>query len=146
MRERKLNGLGVASFNMSDDDIERFMKKDWVMTGSDGSDGHPRFFGTYPRKLRVYVYQKKLITLSFAIRASSSLPAQLIRIAERGEVRNGYFADVIAFDPATISDQATYEHPEQLATGMKYVIVNGKLAVEDGKYTGALAGRALRRK
>jgi N-acyl-D-amino-acid deacylase len=146
MRERKLNGLAVASFNMSDDDIERFMRKDWVMTGSDGSDGHPRFFGTYPRKLRVYVFQKNLITLSFAIRAGSSLPAQLIRIPERGEVRNSYFADVIAFDPATVSDQATYEHPEQLATGMKYVIVNGKLAVEDGKYTGALAGRALRRK
>ncbi len=146
MRERKLGGLSVASFNMNEDDIVRFMKQDWVMTGSDGSEGHPRLYGTFPRKLRLYVLQKKVIPLPAAIRGSSSFPARVIRIPERGEVRRGYFADVIAFDPVTIADQSTYEHPEQLATGMKYVIVNGALAVEDGKYTGALAGRALRRK
>ncbi len=138
--------LAVASFNMNDEDVERFMKQDFVMTGSDGSAGHPRMYGTYPRKLRQYVYEKKLITLPYAIRASSGLPAETLRIAERGFLRSGYFADVIVFDPATVADRATYEKPEELATGMKYVIVNGKLAVDDGNYTGILAGRPLRRR
>lgn len=145
MRERKLEGLAVASFNMNEDDVVRFMKQPWVMTGSDGSYGHPRMFGTFPRKLRVYVYEKKVITLPFMIHASSDLTAKTVRIPERGLLRTGYFADVIAFDPATVADQSTYEHPEKLAVGMKYVIVNGKLAVEDGKYNGALAGRPLRK-
>jgi N-acyl-D-amino-acid deacylase len=146
MLERKLNGLAVASFNMNEDDIVRFMRQPWVMTGSDGSQGHPRLYGTFPRKLRGYVFQKKVLTLPAAIRVSSSLPAHLAHFAQRGELREGFFADVIAFDPATFADRATYEHPDLLAVGMKYVIVNGQLAIEDGKYTGALAGRALRRK
>ena len=145
MRDRHLEGLDVASFNMSEDDIVRFMKQPWVMTGSDGSHGHPRMFGTFPRKLRVYVYQKKIISLPFMVRASSDFAARTIGIAERGLLRVGYFADVIAFDPATVADKSTYEHPNELAVGMKYVIVNGKLAAEDGKYTGALAGRPLRK-
>ena len=145
MRERKLEGLAVASFNMNEEDVIRFIKQPWVMTGSDGSHGHPRMFGTFPRKLRVYVYQKKVITLPFMIHMSSDLTAQTVRIPERGLLRTGYFADVIAFDPATLADQSTYEHPDEIAVGMKYVIVNGKLAVEDGKYTGALAGRPLRK-
>ena len=145
MRERRLEGLAVASFNMSEDDVIRFMKQPWVMTGSDGSHGHPRMFGTFPRKLRVYVYREKIITLPFMIHASSDFPAQTIGILERGLLRTGYFADVIAFDPATVADQSTYEHPDELAIGMKYVIVNGKLTVEDGKYNGVLAGRALRK-
>jgi N-acyl-D-aspartate/D-glutamate deacylase len=145
MRERKLEALDVASFNMSEDDIIRFMKQPWVMTGSDGSHGHPRMFGTFPRKLHVYVYQKKTISLLFMVHASSDLTARAIGIPERGLLRVGYFADVIALDPATVADQSTYEHPNELAVGMKYVIVNGKLAVADGKYTGALAGRPLRK-
>lgn len=145
MRERKLEGLAVASFNMSEDDVIRFMKQPWVMTGSDGSHGHPRMFGTFSRKLRIYVYQKKVITLPFMIRSSSDFTAQTVGVAERGLLRTRYFADVIAFDPATVADQSTYEHPHELATGMKYVIVNGKLVVEDGKYNGVLAGRALRK-
>jgi len=145
MRERKLEGLDVASFNMNEDDIARFMKQPWVMTGSDGSHGHPRMFGTFPRKLRVYVYQRKIISLAFMVHASSDFAARTIGISERGLLRVGYFADVIAFDPATVADQSTYEHPNEFAVGMKYIIVNGKLAVEDGKYTGALAGRPLRK-
>jgi N-acyl-D-amino-acid deacylase len=145
MRERKLEGLDLASFNMNEDDVIRFMKRPWVMTGSDGSHGHPRMFGTFPRKLRVYVYQKKIITLPFMVHASSGFTARTIRIPERGLLRAGYFADVIAFDPDTVADRSTYEHPNELAIGMKYVIVNGKLAVEDGKYNGALAGRPLRK-
>jgi N-acyl-D-aspartate/D-glutamate deacylase len=138
-------GAGIASFNMSENDIKNFMKQNFVMTGSDGSTGHPRKYGTFPRKLREYVFAKKLITLPFAIRASSALTAETFGIPERGRLRVGYFADVIVFDPKTLADRATYEQPETLATGMKYVIVNGKIAVEEGKYTGILAGRALRK-
>ena len=145
MRERRLEGLAVASFNMDEDDVTRFMKQRWVMTGSDGSHGHPRLFGTFPRKLRVYVYQKRVITLPFMVHASSDLTARTVGIVDRGLLRTGYFADVVAFDPKVVADQATYEKPNELARGMKYVIVNGALAVADGKYNGALAGRPLRK-
>ncbi len=138
-------GAGIASFNMSEADIEYFMKQPFVMTGSDGSSGHPRKYGTFPRKLRQYVFDKKLITLPFAVRASSALTAETFRIPERGRLRVGYFADIIVFDPQTVTDRATYEQPEMLAAGMKFVVVNGKISVEEGKYTGTLAGRALRK-
>lgn len=135
--------LGVISFNMNEADIDRFMRQPWVMTDSDGSPGHPRLYGTFPRKLRIYVYQKKLITLPFMVHVSSELPAEMLGLHDRGLLRQGYIADVIVFDPATIADKATYEHPEVLATGMKYVFINGTLAVNGGNYTGALPGRAL---
>jgi N-acyl-D-aspartate/D-glutamate deacylase len=138
-------GAGIASFNMNESDIEYFMKQPFVMTGSDGSSGHPRKYGTFPKKLREYVFDKKLITLPFAIRASSALTAETFRIPERGLLKAGYFADVIVFDSQTVRDRATYEQPETLATGMKYVVVNGKISVDEGKYTGMLAGRALRK-
>ena len=141
----KAGSNDVASFNMSEADIENFMKQDFVMTGSDGSPGHPRKYGTFPRKIREYALKRKVVSLSFAIRSSSGLTAETIGIKNRGLLREGYFADVIAFDPKTISEQSTYEHPDVLARGVRYVIVNGKLAVDDGKYTGALAGRALRK-
>lgn len=138
-------GAGVASFNMSDKDIDRFMKDKFVLTCSDGSTGHPRKYGTFPKKLRTYVYDSKLISLPFMVRNSSALTAEWFRIPERGLIREGYFADVIVFDPKTVSDRSTYEQPELPAVGMKYVIVNGKIAVEDGVYTGVLTGRALRK-
>jgi N-acyl-D-amino-acid deacylase len=141
----KAGGAGVASFSMSEKDIENFMKQDFVMTGSDGSNGHPRKYGTYPRKLREYVYKKKLISLPFAIRHSSALVAETFLIRERGLIREGFYADIIVFDEKTVADRATYKQPELLATGMKYVIVNGEIAVDEGRHTGALAGRALRK-
>ncbi len=128
---------------MNETDIENFMRQDWVMTGSDGSEGHPRKYGTFPRKLRVYVNEKKIVSLASAVHSSSGLTAQAMHLADRGLLREGYFADVIAFDPASIADRATYEHPDVLANGVKLVIVNGKVAVDGGKYTGSLAGRAL---
>lgn len=138
--------LGVISFNMSPADVERFMQQPWVMTGSDGSPGHPRLFGTFPRKFRDYVYEKKLITLPFAVRSSSALAAEILGLKDRGLLKEGYAADVIAFDPATLADRATYEHPQVLASGVRLVFVNGVLTVKDGQYSGALAGRALRHK
>jgi N-acyl-D-aspartate/D-glutamate deacylase len=141
----KAGNNDVASFNMSEEDIENFMKQDFVMTGSDGSPGHPRKYGTFPRKIREYALKRKVITLPFAIHSSSALTAQALGIKNRGLLQTGYFADVAVFDPNTISEQSTYEHPQVLARGMRYVIVNGKLAVDGGKYTGTLAGRALRK-
>ncbi len=138
-------GAGIASFNMNEKDIEYFMKQNFVMTGSDGSTGHPRKYGTFPRKLREYVLDRKLITLPFAVRAASALTAETFRIPERGRLGVGYFADVIVFNLKTVADRATYEQPEILATGMKFVIVNGQIAVDEGKYTGILAGRPLRK-
>src|SRR5438128_1850753 len=138
-------GAGVASFNMNEKDIRRFMKEKFVMTCSDGSTGHPRKYGTFPKKLHEYVFETKLISLPFAVRNSSALTAEWFRIPERGLIREGYFADVIVFDPNTVSDRSTYEQPELPAVGMKFVIVNGKVAVENGAFTGVLAGRALRK-
>ena len=141
----KLGRSGAISFNMNEKDIERFMKEKFVTTCSDGSTGHPRKYGTFTRKLREYVYNQKLISLPFAVRNSSALTAETFRIPERGLIREGYFADVIVFDEKTVADRATYEQPELLSVGMKFVIVNGKVAVENGAYSGALAGRALRK-
>jgi N-acyl-D-amino-acid deacylase len=141
----KAGGASVASFNMNEQDIEAFMRQPWVMTGSDGSGGHPRKYGTYPRKLSDYVLKRGVISLPRFIQASSAQVAETFGVKERGALRTGYFADVLVFDEKAVAEKATYEQPEQLAVGMKYVLVNGKLAVEDGKYTGALAGRALRK-
>ncbi|MEP6733300.1 MAG: amidohydrolase family protein, partial [bacterium] len=141
-----VNGdASVASFNMKDADLEKFMVQPWVMTGSDGSSGHPRKFGTFPRKLRQYVLDKQLLTTPQAVHVSSQLTAETLQLSERGVLKQGAFADVIVFDAKTIADKATYVSPEILATGMQYVLVNGRVAVDSGKYNGVLAGRPLRR-
>ena len=134
---------GVASFNMRDDDIKNFMREDWVMTCSDGVEGHPRKYGTFPRKLRKYVLDEHVISMPFAIRSSTSLPAETLGFKDRGLIQTGLFADIVIFDPKTIRDSATYEHPQVLATGVRYLFVNGKLAVDNGRRTNILAGRAL---
>jgi N-acyl-D-aspartate/D-glutamate deacylase len=143
---KNAGGAGVASFNMNEKDIRRFMKDKFVMTCSDGSSGHPRKYGTFPKKLHDYVFTTRLISIEFMVRNSSALTAETFRIPERGLIREGYFADVIIFNPKTVSDRSTYEQPELLADGMQFVIVNGQLAVADGKFTGTLAGRALRKR
>lgn len=142
---RTPGGLSVASFNMNEQDIVRLMKQDFVMTGSDGSGGHPRLYGTYPKKLREYVYTKKVISLQRFVQASSAQVAQTFGIAQRGLIREGYYADIAVFDPASIAPRSTYEQPELLAVGMKCVVVNGKLAVDNGEYTKEMAGRTLKR-
>ena len=141
----KNGGASIVSFNMNESDIIKLMKQKWVMTGSDGSGGHPRKYGTYPRKLSEYVMKRHVISLPRFIQASSAQVAETFKVKERGFLRTGYFADVIIFDEKAVAEKATYEAPTTLATGMKFVIVNGKLVVEDGKYNGALAGRALRK-
>lgn len=138
--------MGVASFNMTERDIETFMKDPFVMTSSDGSGGHPRLYGTYPRKIRRYVLDKPVITMERMIQASSQQVADVYGIRDRGSITTGYFADVIVFDPRTIREQATYEEPERLSTGMRWVLVNGQIAVSDGIPTGVLAGKGLRKR
>jgi N-acyl-D-aspartate/D-glutamate deacylase len=137
--------MSVASFNMTEADIETFMKDPYVMTSSDGSGGHPRLYGTYPRKIRRYVLDKAVISMERMMYASAGQVAEVYGLTERGLLRVGFHADVTVLDPRSIRDEATYVEPERLATGVRWVLVNGQIAVEDGKPTGALAGRALRR-
>ena len=139
------SGGSVASFNMSEKDIETFMVQPWVTTGSDGSGGHPRKYGTFPRKIREYGMMRGVLTLPAIIHSSSLRTAQALRLTDRGVIANGKFADVIVFDPRTIADRATYLNPRELATGMRWVIVNGQVAVDDGQFAGVFAGRVLKR-
>jgi len=139
-------GSSVASFNMNEKDIEKFMVQDFITTDSDGSDGHPRKYGTFPKLIREYVLTKHVLTMPQAIKRSSSTNAKLLGFTDRGSLLPGFVADVIVFDPETISDKSTYEQPTLLAVGMKYVLVNGVLTIDDGRYTGATAGKPLRRK
>lgn len=133
----------VASFNQTEADIAAFMRRPWVMTGSDASGGHPRAYGSFARKYDEYVRRQKVIGLRDFIERSSALAADSFGIADRGRLRPGAFADVVAFDPASFKARATYAEPTLLATGMRLVLVNGVPAVEDGKLTGAAAGRGL---
>ena len=136
-------GSDVASFNMQQTDIKNFMRQDWVMTCSDGSPGHPRKYGTFPEKLRKYVFDEQVITLPFAIRSSTSLPAETLGLKDRGLLKAGYFADVVVFDPKTIRARSSYEQPKLLATGVVYLLVNGQLAIDGGELTNIHAGRPL---
>ncbi len=138
-------GSSLGSFNMRQDDIANFMKQPWVMTGSDGSGGHPRKYGSYPKKIRQYVREEKVLPLNEMIQKSTHLPATTFGIPKRGLLKAGYYADIIIFKPEEVIDKATFEDPTALAEGMEHVLVNGQLAITDKAYTGALAGRALRR-
>jgi N-acyl-D-aspartate/D-glutamate deacylase len=140
----RAGGSSVASFNMKESDIEAFMKQPWVMTCSDGSEGHPRKYGTFPRKIHEYVYEKHVLSLEAAVRSSTSLPAETLQLKDRGLLKQGYYADVLVFDPKTFVDRATYEKPTVLATGVQYLLVNGRLAVDQGELTSTMAGRALK--
>jgi len=133
----------VASFNMKESDIEAFMRQPWVMTCSDGSSGHPRKYGTFPRKIHQYVYQEHIISLETAVHSSTQLTAQTLQLKDRGLLKAGYFADVLVFDPKTYNERATYEEPELLATGVRFLTVNGKLAIDNGELTTVMAGKAL---
>ncbi len=146
----KAGGASVVSFNMSETDIEILMKQPWTMTCSDGDlvprgEGvpHPRSYGTFPRKIRRYALERGVIDLASAIRSMTSLPATVFRLADRGTIRAGAYADLVVFDLARLSDRATYSEPHQLADGMVYVLVNGGLAMEQGRFTKARYGRVL---
>src|SRR5699024_10180453 len=127
-----------------EEDILYGMKHDLQIVGSDGIFGskpHPRLYGTYPRLLGKYVREKSLFSLSEGIRKMTGAPAQFLRLKDRGFLREGYWADIVIFDPKTIAGNATYEEPLKSPTGIEYVIVNGTVSIKKGEYTGATPGQ-----
>ena len=135
----------VASFNQSEADIAAFMRLPWVMTSSDASAGHPRTFGSFARKYDKYVRQDHVLTVREFIERSTALPARTFGLDGRGRLQPGAFADVVVFDPDRFSARSTYDRPSLVAEGVRAVLVNGELAVDDGELTLAAAGRALKR-
>lgn len=147
--------VGVAYFLMSEDNVRRQTALPWVSFGSDEaapapegvflkSNPHPRAYGNFARLLAKYVRAEHALSLPEAIRKLSAQPALNLSLADRGMLKSGYFADVVIFDPKTIQDHATYAQPHQLATGVSYVLVNGRVALKDGTATGAPTGRFVR--
>ena len=139
----KTGYVRVASFNMNSYDIENFMRQSWVVTGSDGNTGHPRKYGTFPRKYRKYVVNKKIITLAQFINNSTSKTADIFRIKNRGRLKQGYYADIIIFDPKKFNERANYKNAFLLSEGLKYSIINGKIIINTGKFTNILNGKVL---
>ncbi len=133
----------VASFNQTEPDIAAFMARPWVMTGSDASAGHPRMYGSFARKYAQYVQRDRVLTLRQFIERSTALTADTFGLSDRGRLRVGALADVVMFDPNSYAARATYREPTLLATGVRTVIVNGQLAVDNGAPTGRAAGRGL---
>ena len=145
----------VAVFAMSEPDVSLALQQPWVSIDNDSSgtslDGilgmdhpHPRAYGTFPRILRKYVREEKKLALEDAIRKMSALAAQRVRLTDRGVLKTGMWADVVVFDPATVRDVATFDQPNQLSEGMRFVLVNGVPVIEEGKMTGSLPGKVLR--
>lgn len=139
----KQRETGVASFNQDEADIAAFMTRPWVVTSSDASHGHPRYYASYARKYATYVKDKRVIDLATFIKQSTATPARMFGLEGRGELKAGAFADVIAFDPAKFAPRADYAHPALFSTGMRFVVVNGSLAIDNGEATGLAGGRPL---
>jgi N-acyl-D-aspartate/D-glutamate deacylase len=146
--------VGTVYFMISEDNIRKQIKLPWVSFGSDAgsmapeppftkSSTHPRAYGNFSRLLGKYVRDEKVIPLEEAVRRLSGLPATNLELDRRGFLKEGMFADVVVFDPATIADRATFDNPHQYAVGMKHVFVNGVQVLQDGEHTGAKPGRAL---
>ncbi|MGA9509923.1 MAG: D-aminoacylase [Candidatus Sulfotelmatobacter sp.] len=146
---------GVAVFGMSQPDVTLALQQPWVAIDNDSSgtspEGilgqehpHPRAYGTFPRILRKYVREEKVLSLEDAIRKFSALPAQRLRLTDRGVLKSGMWADIVIFDPATVRDLATFDNPNQLSEGMEFVLVNGVPVIYQSKMTGALPGKVLR--
>jgi N-acyl-D-aspartate/D-glutamate deacylase len=133
----------VASFNQIESDIESFMRRPWVMTGSDASAGHPRTYGSFARKYAKYVDSRTILHLREFIERSSTLAADTFRLEGRGRLKPGAFADIVVFDPRRYAERATYAQPQLTAAGVRTVLVNGILAVDQGVLTGRAGGRAL---
>jgi len=147
--------VSTIYFLMSEENVKKQMKLPWVSFCSDAgslapegvflkSSTHPRAYGNFARLLGKYVRREKVITLAEAVRRLASLPAENLKLEKRGKLQKGYYADIVIFDPDTISDHATYEKPHQYATGMVHVFVNGTQVLKDGKHTGAKSGRFVR--
>ncbi|MDO6711118.1 amidohydrolase family protein [Aliiglaciecola sp. 2_MG-2023] len=134
----------VASFNMSDQDMKAYMTQSWVMTSSDGSTGHPRKYGTFPKKFREYVKQKGWLSTQEFIQRSSYLPAKTFGLTGRGELKAGYVADIVIFNPETYQQKASYLQPTELSEGVEWLIVNGQPVIEQSVVNQTLAGQPIR--
>ncbi len=141
----KTGYIRVASFNMNPYDIHNFMKQDWVVTGSDGNSGHPRKYGSFPRKYSKYSLQDKIIDVSTFINNSTSKTAEILRVERRGNLQEGFYADIIIFNPKSFKDKADYTDSFQLSEGLEYSIINGKISIENGKFTNKLNGKVLKK-
>ncbi len=144
--------VSIVSYNMHENDVATLMRQPWTMTGSDGDlvpwmEGvpHPRSYGAFPRKIRLYVQEEGVLSLDQAIRSMTSLPAHVYGMADRGLLRPGTAADVVVFDLDEVVDRAEYTAPHQLAEGMEWVFVNGEAAIAEGEFTGAMPGRVLQK-
>ena len=135
----------IASFNMQDQDIERFMTQAWVMTSSDGTNGHPRKFASFPRKYRTYVVEKGTLPLADFINRSTSLTSETLGLCGRGKLKEGYFADLVIFDPQSFGPVADFSNPAELSEGVVHLFVNGQQAIEDGILREGVFGAPLRR-
>lgn len=146
-------GIGTVYFMMTEDNLKLQMAQPWIKFGTDagGADPdnpqglvHPRSYGTYPRILGKYVREERVMTLEEAIRKMTSAVADRLFIRDRGQLREGFYADVVIFNPDTISDRATFENPHRLSVGIHLALVNGTVVFKDGQHTGALPGRIVR--
>ena len=145
-------GASIVSFTIDEKDLRKFMVQPWTMTCSDGElvpfgEGvpHPRSYGPYARKIHHYVVEEKVLTLEQAIHSMTGMPATIFRLRDRGEIRVGAVADLVVFDLAAVRDLATYEQPHQYSEGMRFVLVNGRAAIDAGRLTNARTGRVLAR-
>jgi N-acyl-D-amino-acid deacylase len=147
--------IGTVYFTQSEDVVRKAVALPWVSFNSDEAslapeglflegNPHPRAYGSFARVLGKYVREEQVITLQDAIRKLAALPAHNLRIDRRGELKEGYYADVVVFDPDTVQDHATFVEPHQYSTGMVHVFVNGEQVLKDGEHTGATPGRAIR--
>ena len=145
--------LGKINFSMSEENVAMQLRRPWVVIGSDAgghnpdsarSLTHPRAYGSYPRVLGKYVREDSLFPLEEAVRRMTGATAARLKLRDRGLLREGMYADVVVFDPATIIDRATFEQPHQLSVGVRHVFVNGVAVLLDGVHTGATPGRVVR--
>ena len=149
----RAGGARMRGFSMSEVDMELIAKQPWVATSTDagialpedGPTTHARFYGSFTRKVRHYVIERQAISLEHAIRAATSLPARIMRLADRGQIRDGAAADLVVFDLGKIRDKATFFEPHQHSEGIDYVLVNGRLVVDGGTLTNTLPGKVLTR-
>ncbi len=149
------SNVSAVFFSMSEDNLRTQIAQPWMMFGSDGksmapegvflkSATHPRAYGNFARLLGKYVRDEQVITMEEAVRRLTSLPAANMKLDRRGTLKQGYYADIVVFDPANIQDHSTFENPHQLSTGMSHVFVNGVQVLRDGEHTGATPGRVVR--
>jgi N-acyl-D-amino-acid deacylase len=148
----QFGGATIRGFSMSEDDVRKFLVQPWVATASDAGVAlpgeaftHSRYYGTFPRKIRRYALDEKLVSVEQAVRSMTGLPADILELDDRGYVREGYVADLAVIDLAAIRDRSTFFAPHQYPAGIPFVLVNGTFVVDGGELTWALPGKVLTR-